>query len=77
MKGKNIKKNCFIKKKNLPILKNQKQVFGKKLVISLGLPSPNNPYNEKVLEDKNFIKDLYSGGGTKQLINLINSKIKE
>ena len=42
------------------------------------MPSPNNPYNEKeVLKDKNFIKDLYSGGGTKQLISLINSKIKE
>ena len=76
LKGKNIKRNCFIKKRNLPILNNQKLVFGKKLIISLGLPSPNNPYNEKVLKDKNFIKDLYSGGGTKQLINLINSKIK-
>ncbi len=76
LKGRNIKKNCFIKKKNLPILNNQKQIFGKKLIISLGLPSPNNPYNEKVLDDKNFINDLYSGGGTKQLINLINSKIK-
>ena len=77
MRGKNIQKNSFIKKINLPILKNQSEIFGKKIIISLGLPPPNNPYNEKVLKDKNFIQDLYSDGGTKKLINLINSKINK
>jgi len=72
--GKKIRKNSFIKSKNLSFLKDQKEIIGKKILVSLGLPAPNNSYSEKVLKDKNFIQDLYSYGGTKKLVNLINSK---
>lgn len=71
--GKNVRKNSFIKKENFKILDNEKKIVGKKIIISLGLPSPRNSFDNKILSDKYFMTDLYSLGGTNKLIELINS----
>jgi uncharacterized NAD(P)/FAD-binding protein YdhS len=71
--GKNIKKSSFVKKEKFKILNNKSEIFGKNLVISLGLPLPKNSFDKKILTDKYFMSDLYSLGGTKKLIELINS----
>ena len=72
-KGKNIKKFSFVKKEKLKILNNKKKIIGNNLIISLGLPSPKNSFDKRILTDKFFMPDLYSLGGTKKLIELINS----
>jgi uncharacterized NAD(P)/FAD-binding protein YdhS len=48
----------------------------KKIFISLGLPSPDNRFADKV-NDKYFIQDLYEEGGSLKLTKLINTKLKE
>ena len=75
-KGKNIKKFFFVKKEKLKILNNKKKIIGNNLIISLGLPSPKNSFDKRILTDKFFMPDLYSCGGTKKInkINKFNKK---
>lgn len=73
----NLVKKRLIKKKSFLIknysYKKEKNLIGDCLILGVGILPPSNVNSNIAFEDKNYIHDFYSSGGTKNLITKLKS----